>query len=366
MSKERISEKQGISLIVLFIVGSSSIFAQGLEAKKDLWIAFILGILMVMPLSFIYARIHYLFPEKNLFDILEICFGKLIGKILILLYISYVSFVIGDIFLNYGQFITEVSFSQTPQIVSILFLSILCVWGINLGIEVLGRFSKLFIYVPIISLVIIMLFLIPEMNPNNLRPVLEEGMKPVFEGAFSVFTFPLVQIVVFTMAFSSFNRKKSSYKIYITGLLIGGIYLALLSITNILVLGVANATSTVYPTQATISRIHVGDIFQRIEVIITTTFLLGGFIKLSILLLCICKGVTKVFNLQSYRLIIVPISLLVLNLSYFQYDSIIHYFNFNRDIWPYYTFPFQVIFPIIIWIVSEIKTKDSRAIKEIF
>ena len=262
MSKERISEKQGISLIVLFIVGSSSIFAQGLEAKKDLWIAFILGILMVMPLSFIYARIHYLFPEKNLFDILEICFGKLIGKILILLYISYVSFVIGDIFLNYGQFITEVSFSQTPQIVSILFLSILCVWGINLGIEVLGRFSKLFIYVPIISLVIIMLFLIPEMNPNNLRPVLEEGMKPVFEGAFSVFTFPLVQIVVFTMAFSSFNRKKSSYKIYITGLLIGGIYLALLSITNILVLGVANATSTVYPTQATISRIHVGDIFQ--------------------------------------------------------------------------------------------------------
>lgn len=298
-----------------------------------------------------------------MFDVLEICFGKIIGKILILLYISYVSFITGDIFVTFGQFITDVSFPETPQMISILFLGLLCIWGISKGIEVLGRFSRLFIYVPIVSLIIIILLLIPEMNPNNVRPILEEGMKPVLEGAFSVFTFPLVQIVVFSMAFSSFKRRKSSYTIYISGLLLGGIYLALLSITNILVLGVENATSTVYPTQASIARIHFGDILQRIEVIITTTFLLGGFIKLSILLLSICKGVTKVLNFKSYRFIVVPISLLILNLSYFQYDNTIHYFNFNRDIWPYYTFPFQVILPIFIWVVVEIKTKNNRTLK---
>jgi len=358
VNKEVFSDKQGISLIVLFIIGSSSIFAQGLEAKKDLWLAFILGILMVLPMIFMYARVHYIFPNKDLFDVLEICFGKFIGKIAILLYLSYVSFIMADIFVNFGQFITAVSFPETPQIISIMLLGFLCIWGINKGIEVLGRFSKLFSFVSLISLIFMILFLIPNMNINNLRPVLEEGMKPVLEGAFSVFTFPLVQVVVFTMAFSHFKRRKSSYKVYITGVLIGAIYLALLSITNILVLGVENATSTVYPSHASIARIHVGDIVQRIEVVITTTFILGGFIKLSILLLCICKGTAKIFNFGDYRFIVTPLALLIINLSYFQYESVIYYFRFNRDIWPYYTFPFQVIFPIIIWIAAE--TKKSQ------
>ena len=35
VKKEVISEKQSIAIIALFIIGGSSIFAQGLEAKKD-------------------------------------------------------------------------------------------------------------------------------------------------------------------------------------------------------------------------------------------------------------------------------------------------------------------------------------------
>ncbi|SKC42833.1 GerAB/ArcD/ProY family transporter [Maledivibacter halophilus] len=357
MKKEVISDKQGIGLIVLFIVGSSSVFTQGLEAKKDLWLAFILGVIMVLPMVIIYARLHYIFSYKDLFDIVEICFGKFIGKIIIFLYVWFVYFAAGDILVNYGQFIKIVSFDETPQIILIMFLGILCIWGIKEGIENLGRLSDIFIYISIFALLIIVLFLIPDMNINNLRPVLSEGIKPVLKGAFSVFTFPLVQIVVFTMAFSKFKRAKSSYKIYITGLLIGAVYLALLSITNVLVLGVNAATSTLYPSRSTVARIDIGYTIQRIEVVATTIFILGGFIKISLLLLCACKGVAKIFEFKDYRFIITPISLLAINLSYFQYEDVIYYFEFNRNIWPYYHLPFQVVFPIVIWIAAEIKKK---------
>ena len=355
MNKEIVSDKQGILLIFLFIIGSSSIFAQGLEAKKDLWLAFILGIFMVLPMVIIYARLHYLFPGKDLFDILEICFGKFIGKVMIILFTWFLYFFTGDIFVNYGQFIRVVSFADTPQIIIIIFLGILCIWGAKEGIEVLGRFSEFFFTIPCISLLIIILLLIPDMNINNLHPVLYEGIKPVLKGAFSIFTFPLVQTVVFTMVFSNFKKKKSPYKVYIIGLLLGVTYLAILSITNILVLGVDTATSMYYPSYSTVSRINIGNLLQRLEVIIAIVFVLGGFIKISLLLLCCCKGITKIFGFKDYRFIIIPISLLVINLSFFQYDSIMYYFEFNRDIWPYYHFPFQVIFPIIVWIAAEIK-----------
>ncbi|WP_432408296.1 GerAB/ArcD/ProY family transporter [Wukongibacter sp. M2B1] len=357
MKKEVISDKQGIAIIVLFIVGSSSIFAQGLEAKQDLWLAFVLGIIMVLPMIMIYARLHYIFSDKDLFDIVDICFGKLIGKVLIILYIWFVYYFSSDMLFTYGQFIRVVWFQETPQIIIIIFMGILCVLAIKEGIELLGRFSQLFFHIPIITLFIIIILLISDMNINNLRPVLKAGIKPILEGAFSVFTFPLVEIVMFTMAFSNFKRKKSPYKVFIIGLLIGGVYLLILSLTNILVIGVDIATNHYYPSHTTISRIDVGGILQRIEIVIAITYCLGGFIKISLLLLCVCKGVTKIFGFKDYRFIIIPISLLILNLSYFQYESVMYYFEWGKDVWPYYSFPFQVILPIIIWIVAEIKKK---------
>lgn len=359
MSKEVISDKESISLIFLFIIGSTSIFSPGLDAKKDLWLAFIIGIIMVLPIIIIYARIHYIFPKRDLFDIVEICFGKFIGKIVIILYIWYVYFIVSDIFVTYGQFITIETFTETPRIIPIILLSILCVFGMKTGIEILGRFSLSFFYPLIVTLIIGVLFLIPNMDINNLRPILNEGMKPVIKGGFSVFTFPLVQIVVFTMIFSNFKKSKSSYKVYILGLIMGSMYLATISITNILVIGVDTASRVYFPSYATLSRINVGGIVQRVEVVIAATTILGGFVKTSILLLCICKGISKLFKTDDYRFIIIPITLLVINFTNFQYESVMYYFEFNNEIWPYYNFPFQVILPIIIWIIAEIKKKHQ-------
>ncbi|WP_165000270.1 GerAB/ArcD/ProY family transporter [Anaerophilus nitritogenes] len=362
MHKENISTKQGVSLIILFIIGSSSIFTQGLEAGGDLWLAFIIGIGMVIPIIIIYARLHCLFPNKNLFDIIEICFGKIIGKVMIVLYTWFVYFMMSDIVVNYSQFIHVVSFPETPQIIIQIVFVFLCAWGLKEGMEVMGRCSEVFLYIPILLLVFIVLLSIPNMDINHIAPVLSKGMKPVFEGAFSVMTFPFIQMIVFTMVFEDLNTNKSIYKIYLGGVLIGGIYLLLLSMTNILVLGVESATGIYYPSHETASRIKIGDILQRMEAIVSIVFLLGGFIKISILLLCTCKGISKIFKIKEYHLIILPVALLQINLAYFQYDSVMYYFEFNRDIWPYYHFPFQIIFPIIIWIVAEIKQKNSLTI----
>ncbi|CAH2213171.1 GerAB/ArcD/ProY family transporter [Tepidibacter aestuarii] len=329
MNKEVISDKQGIAILFLFLVGGSSIYAQGIEAKQDIWLAFILGILLVFPMTLIFARLHHIFPDKDLFDIVEICFGKFIGKIIIILYTWFAFFLASDILVTYGQFIKIISFPEMPQIIPEIVLAILCIWGIKEGIEVLGRFSGFFLNIPIITLVIIIILLIPNMDINNFRPVLSDGIQPVLEGTFTVFTFPLVQLVVFTMIFSNFETNGSPYKVYTTGLLTGGTYLALLSITNLLVLGIHTVVSSYYPTYTTISRINIGFVLQRIEIIITITFILGGFIKICIFLLSMCKGITKLFGFIDYRFIITPASLLVLNLSYNQYKSVMYYYEFS-------------------------------------
>lgn len=360
MRKEVISDRQGICTIILFIIGSSSVFTMGLEAKQDLWLAIILGLAFALPFAILNARLHYLFPNKNLFDIVEICFGKLLGKLIILFFISYTFYWAPDVATNYGEFIRTVSFPTIPKIVPMGFIIILCSFAIRQGIELLGRYSELVFKIPVLILIASTIFLIPRMHITNLQPYLSNGFKPIFTAAFGLLSFPFGQLAAsFTIAFSSFKYKYSPYKVYLYGLIIGALLLLISSLNNILVLGVNAASLYQYPSYITATKIHI-NLLERVEALVAITFIFGGFVKISILMLCTCKGIAKIFEINDYRFIVLPITLLTINIAYFQYESILHYSDFTTNIWPYYVLPYQTLLPIPIWILAEIKSRKLR------
>lgn len=356
MNKEVISDKHGIAIIILFIIGTSSIEATGLSAEKDLWLAIIIGILMALPILISYIRIHYLFPGKDLFDILEICFGKYIGKGIVILFTWFVFDGIALVVRNYAQFVVTVSLVKTPLLIVVIMTMFLCVWIVKSGIEVIGRWSSFFLLLFISSMIITIVFLIPDMNINNIRPVLNNGMKPVLKASFEALNFPFTQTILFMMVLSKFKRKDSPIRIYMTGVLIGGILVFTISVTNILVIGVNKVSSVYFPSYATLARIEIGTMIGRLEIISGTLLTIGVLIKTSIYLLAACKGVSKIFEYSDYRFIVTPIALLAINLSYFEFKTIIEYYEYTAT-WYYYGFVFHVILPIIIWITAEIKKK---------
>lgn len=359
MKKEAISQKQGISLIALFIIGSSVLEVSGLEAEKDFWLAIILAISMALPLVLIYARILSIFKGYNLFEIIEICFGKIIGKGIIIIFTLFIFEEGAELIRNVGQFIIVSSLTKTDLIVAMIFIMILAVWVTRLGIEVLARWGELFVIFLSGFIVISVLLLIPEMNLNNIFPVLDKGIKPVLAGAYEVLIFPFAQTFTFTMVLSSFCKKKAYYKVYILGVLIGGAMLFTISVNGLLVLGIDEASNAYYASYEAFKRLSIAGFLQSIEIIVATIFILGGFVKASIYLLATSMGVAKLFDFKDYRFIVFPIAAAMLNLAYYEFDNIIHFFRF-ADVWYFYVLPFLVILPIIIWIVAEIRKKRLR------
>ncbi|WFD11305.1 GerAB/ArcD/ProY family transporter [Tepidibacter hydrothermalis] len=360
MNKELISDKQGICLITLFITGSTFVLGVGAEAEKDSWLAILLSILFAFPILMIYARLLSLFPKKDLFNILEIVFGKFIGKFISILYI-WIAFHLGSLVLrNFGEFIVNVSLSQTPMIVPMIFIISLCVWGIKDGIELLGRWSYFFILVIILLVITGGLLLIPNIDINNIFPILDNGIKPVIQGAFGVFSFPFAETILFCLVFSSLKNSQSPYRVYIFGLIIGGIIVFITSLADILILGEHSYSTLFFPGQHAVSRATIGDFIQRIEIIVSISFLTGGFVKISICLLSSCNGVAKLFGFNNYKFIVTPMALLMLNLSHLIYNSLFEMVDWAFKVWPYYSFLFQVILPITIWIVAEIKHKNLK------
>lgn len=360
MNKEVISDKQGIAMIVLYMSGTSSILVFGIVAEKDIWLATILSIFMALSTVLLFCRLYFIFPEKNLFDICELCFGKFIGKGIIILYTWFALHEGTLIGMNIYNFVTETILLETPGTVIFILLLLTCAWAVKRGIEVIGRWSEFMIIPFIILMATIILLLIPNMDINNIRPVLNKGIKPVLDGAFVVFSFPFGEIVTFTMIFSVFKTNKSKYKIFIGGLLIGGIVVFITSLSTVLVIGVNTASKSYYPVYSAVTRINLEVVLKNLEPAAAVTFALGGFLKVSIYILATCKGVSNIFKLRDYRFIIIPIVLLMLNMSFFLHLDRIEYNEWNFEIFPYYAFLFEMILPIAIWLFAEIRFKRFR------
>lgn len=357
MNKEIISDRQGISIVILFVMGTNLIAATAVAAKSDSWIAVILAVILSIPLMLIYARLHYLFPNKDIFDILNLVWGKIIAKLINLLFFWFALYLAGLVLRVLSEFMSIIALEKTPDFIPKIFLLILCVWISKEGIEVVGRWSEFFIIIFCMIIIVTVLLSVKLMNFNNLRPVMFEGVKPIIDATFLTLTFPFGQTVIFLMIFSCLETKVSSFKIYIRGTLIGGAFILITIIHRVTVLGGETMAYYFFPAYAAVRKITIGPSIQRLEIVVGVVFVIGVFIKVTTLLLASANGFAKLFDIEDYRFIVTPIALMIMNLSYLSYKNLIEQSEWTSKFWPYYSLPFEVILPLITLIRAEYKKK---------
>lgn len=360
MNKELISNKQGIAAIIMFIMGSTMVLGTGSEAKQDSWIAVIIAAVMALPILFVYSKVLSMFPEKNLYDIVEILYGKFLGKIITVLYIWYSIHLGGLVLRNFSEYIQIVSLPETPRFVLTMLLGIICIYIVKSGIEVIGRWSILMAFIIILIQIFLNTLSIPKMDFSILKPVLYNGFNPVMKSASNIFSFPFGETVLFMTVLGALKSKGSTFKVYNISLLIGAVIILIATIRNITVLGIETSLILYFPVHGAISLIDIGDFLQRVEVSISVIYLISGITKIGICLYSASIGFAKLFNLKDYRKIVAPIALITMNLSCIIYRNTMEMFYWATAIYKYYAFPFQVIIPLIILISAEIKIRSTK------
>lgn len=361
MRKEQISESQAYTLIISFIIGTSLALVSYSKAQQNTWISVVMALILATPMVIIYGTIINDSSGKDIFQILEFIFGKVIGKIISLLYTFYF-FHLGAICIrNMTEFIQVSSLPETPQYFTALFIGLTAIYILKAGLEVIARINKFIFPVLMLIIGITLVMVIPKAQITNLLPILENGWKPVLSSGFSTFSFPLGETVVFLAILNTVNKEHKSNKIYIKGLYLGGLILFLVVIRNILVLGFPLLAISTFPSYDAVSLIDIGNFIRGIEIVIAIVITIAGFIKVSICLLASCIGVARVFNLGDYKWVSAPLGLLMMSLSFILYDSTMHMIEWI-DIYKYYAFPFQVILPIIILISVKIKKRKLNKV----
>jgi spore germination protein KB len=100
-------------------------------------------------------------------------------------------------------------------------------------------------------------------------------------------------------------------------------------------------------------------LLERLEMLVAVIFLVCTFVKVCICVFAVCNGISKVFGLNDYKFIATPVVLLMLSFSFIVYKSTMEMTFWAFNIWPYYAFPFEVIIPLVVFIMSEIKSRSS-------
>jgi spore germination protein KB len=110
-----------------------------------------------------------------------------------------------------------------------------------------------------------------------------------------------------------------------------------------------------------ISLIHQGSMLERLEMLVAIIFLVCAFVKVSICIFAVCNGISKIFGLNDYKFTATPIVLLMLSFSYIIYQNTMEMTYWAFNIWPYYAFSFEVIIPLIVFILAETRNRSSNS-----
>lgn len=352
MKTEALSGRQLACITALFIAGSSSIAGNAGIAKRDTWIAVILATAAAVPLILMYARISSIYREKNLFEIIFRVFGKWLGRLVSLLTTLY-CFLIGALVLrDFPEFVQTVSLPKTPRLVFSIIIGLLCAYLAKLGINSFGKAGILFSAVVGIIVILAFMLLLPNMDITHLKPVLSAPPDLLLGNTLKLFSFPFGETVLLLCLFCNIKQGQNKYKFFVTGGLIGGLYLLVSVLRNILTLGAENFTSLYFPSYNAISTINIGDFFQRLEVMVSSYLLLCDIIKISVAILASCLGAAKLFGIGDYKKIVFPVSVLMIAVSQIVFKNTMEFFTWF-DAYLFYSLPFQVGIPLILWIWGE-------------
>ncbi len=356
MRKDPITFTQSVFTLVLFIFGSSVVLGVSGVAKQDAWVSLITATAMMVPLMLVYARIMRLYPETDLFDILEILFGKIIGKVLIALITWYALHLCSLVVRNFTEFMQIVAFPETPQLPMMISLILVTAYLAISGVNVLGKWSMIMFPIVVLTVILTIVMATVDLDFTNIQPILANGFQKILSGGYQILTFPFAETVLFLGVAGSVRKEINPYKIYGTAVLTGSLILLLIILRNILILGGPMISASYFPSYTTARILHVSDFLTRVEGTITMNFLLSGIVKITLCLIVAAKGISKLFAIDDYKQMIMPTSMMVVALCAIVYTSAMEMFGFIVY-YQVYAIPFQLFIPAAVWITAEIRNK---------
>lgn len=359
IEKGVISSTQLVFLVIGILEASTltSAFISGIT-KQDTWVVLLVGFIISLPLLSVYISLSNKYPGKNLIEINDIIYGKFFGKVMSILYIYFFWFLIPANIRFISDFFTNYLFPKTDITVFVMLIIITCMYTVEKGLEVIARTGSILCILSIIVAIFITTFTLGEIRLANFLPIFQIPLKGFIQGTNVMVSIPFGEIIGIIMILPYVNKRDQVKKSAFLGLTIGTVYFLCIVLRNIAVLGNIGSIHTL-PSYQVAKLINIGEAITRLEVLIATSLLFNIFLKVCIFYYATVLSIAQFFKLRTYNPLIIPIGIISLVFSISMYNSSSEEAYAAANIYPIFSIPFIILFPVISLIIASIK-KPAR------
>lgn len=362
LEKGRVSGLQMEFIIIPAIVSTAVLSITSIDARfagNNMWMTPILGSSVGFLTVYIVWKLHELYPKQTPIQYSEKIIGKVGGRLFGLLIVIFYTHNSGIAIREYSEFIKGNVMLETPKIVfsiTLLFAAALAVRG---GIEVIAR-TAVVCTTLYMSTSIVLLLLIKDIKLGFLLPFLENGFTPVMKGAF-IHNSWFSEFFLLSFVFPFLNNQKKGLK---SGLRASFLVMLILLYVNFFVITIMGpvAANQFYPVYSIVRSISLLEFFENFEIIVTSSWVLGNFVKISIFLYVASLALAQLVRVSDYRVIVFPLSMLVLYFSYWNLPNLVVLVDYMTRIQPFYLISVQTVFPFFLLTIALIRKKRSESI----
>ncbi|MDR6552914.1 GerAB/ArcD/ProY family transporter [Paenibacillus qinlingensis] len=369
MIKEKINSGQMFAWMMMFEIGNAIIINIGMEAKQSAWIVILLAMLAgVATYLFIYVPLFRLYPNHSFTKYTQLVFGKYVGWLLSFFYLVYFTYVSGRNLMDFGALTSTISYNETP--ISILngIMILALIYGLTRGIEVYVRSVEIFfsLFIVVFIFGVLLLIISRQMEVNNLKPIIDNGWKPIFHAAFPlVYTFPFAEMVTFTMFLPFLNNSQAAAKVGVISILLSGLILSLTTLLNVAVLGVYHTQNAVFPLIETMGEINIGEFLQRLDSLVVIIFVITSFFKVGTFFLAAIIAASDIFQVNNYRKLALPIGIVILLSSILMSSNFVEHLDEGLNVLPrYIQLPIQTGIPLLILLIALFRKHIGRGARQ--
>lgn len=365
--KASITPLQFMFSITCFLRSSSllSSFSAPIS-KTDSWLVVLIASVVCLPFLWAFIMLMKAFPGKNLIEINDAVFGRIAGKIISAIYLWFFLTLTSLNLRDLGGFVGKSIMLKTPQIVIITVFILLCAWAVSLGLDIVTRYSVVFVILSSIILVVTIAATSNHMRLSNFLPILRQPMKNIIQSTNIVSTIPFGELVIFLMIMPQVNIKpKKLGRYFLPGFFLGAFLITLVVARDIAILG---NTITIFaqPSFETLRMVSFFEVLTHMEILFAILLIILFFFKISLLFYVSMLAMSYLFRLDSYKPLILPSAAIIVVYSLIIFKSITKHLEVGRETAPFMWFIFEFLLPLLTLIIAYIrklpqKEKDARS-----
>ncbi|MFA6807515.1 MAG: endospore germination permease [Eubacteriales bacterium] len=355
----KISNKQIIFLIITIITSTTILLFPSLvykEAKQDSWMTLFFLMVFGIIVVYIITTLGLMFKDKTIIQYSEIIVGKVLGKILGIIYFVFFIHINAFIIREFSELLLSSFYPETPMLFFAIGIIIASTYAVRSGIEVIGRVSEVLfpIFIIVISGIVILAF--KDMNFNNLIPILANGWAPVLKGTYYEFLL-IGETIVLAMLIPYLNIPQKVRKSGIISI-VSTCLLGILILGGIIAVFGEQTGYLRYPFLAVARYVSVAGIVERMDPLIMIIWIGGVFVKISVFHYCAVLALAQWLNIKDYRPLVLPVGgiMVVLSVILWENIAILSEQLTGIVIIPYLTI--QVGIPVLLLIIAKLRKKE--------